>query len=89
MTDSTDELMKSYEVIKSVVMRHSQYDAARILTLNLATCITEKSQQGETATFAHLAHSIRTLCNAVTDMTKEDDTHAVRELSKRRTRKLN
>src|SRR5262245_45516376 len=40
MTDSTGELMKSYEVIKSVVMRHSHYDAARILTLNLATSIT-------------------------------------------------
>ena len=38
MTDSTDELMRSYEVIRSIVMRHSQYDAARILTLNLATC---------------------------------------------------
>src|SRR5215467_2373167 len=31
MTDGTDELMKSYEVIRSIVMRHSQYDAARIL----------------------------------------------------------
>jgi hypothetical protein len=40
MTDSTDELMKSYEVIRSVVARHSAYDAAMILTLNLATCIT-------------------------------------------------
>ena len=41
MTDSTDELMKSYEVIRSIVMRHSQDDAARILTLNLSACITE------------------------------------------------
>src|SRR5262249_18735750 len=48
MTDSTDELMKSYEVIRSIVMRHSQYDAARILTLNLATCITTNSRQDET-----------------------------------------
>jgi len=37
MTDSTEELMKSFEVINSVVMRHGQYDAARILTLSLAT----------------------------------------------------
>ena len=36
MTDSSDELMKSYEVIRSIVMRHSQYDAAKILTLNLS-----------------------------------------------------
>ena len=34
MTDSTDGLMKSYEVIRSIVMRHTQYDAAKILTLN-------------------------------------------------------
>jgi hypothetical protein len=54
MTDSTDELMKSYEVIRSVIMRHSQYDAAMILTLNLATCITEDSQQDETAALARL-----------------------------------
>ena len=47
MTDSTDELMRSCEVIRSIVMRHSQYDAAMILALNLATCIT--SQQDETA----------------------------------------
>jgi hypothetical protein len=40
MTDCPDELMKSYEVIRSIVMRHSQYDTAKILTLNLATCIT-------------------------------------------------
>jgi hypothetical protein len=40
MTDSTGELMKSYEVITSIVARHSQYDAAMILTLNLASCIT-------------------------------------------------
>jgi len=46
MTDSTDELMKSYEVVRSVA-RHSRYDAARILTLNLATCITDESKQDE------------------------------------------
>jgi hypothetical protein len=44
MTDSTEELMKSYEVIRSIVMRHSQYDAAMILTLNLTTCITARSK---------------------------------------------
>ena len=88
MTDSTEELMKSFEVINSVVMRHSQYDAARILTLNLATCITANSRQDETAALARLADSIRTLCNAVTDMMKEDP-DAVRELLKRRTQKLN
>jgi hypothetical protein len=70
MTDNTDELMKSYEVIRSIVMRHSQYDAAMILTLNLATCIT--SQQDETAAIAHLGDSICTLCDAVGDMLKED-----------------
>src|SRR5262249_21801395 len=48
MTDSTDELMKSYEVINSVLTRHSQHDAASILTLNLATCITTNSRQDET-----------------------------------------
>jgi len=42
MTDSTDELMKSYEVIRSIVEWHSQYDAAMILTLILATCITSQ-----------------------------------------------
>ena len=36
MTESSDELMKSYEVVRSVVARHSRYDAARILTLTLA-----------------------------------------------------
>src|SRR5262249_33095364 len=61
MTDSPDELMKSYEVIRSIVMRHSQYDAARILTLNLATCITEESKHEETAVLARLADCIRTL----------------------------
>ena len=88
MTDSTDELMKSYEVVRSVVIRHSQYDAARILTLNLATCITADSRQDETAALARLADCIRTLRNAVTDMMKEDP-DAVRELLKRRTQKLN
>src|SRR5262245_56610152 len=83
MTDSTDELMKSYEVIKSVVMRHSQYDAARILTLNLATSITADSRQDETAALARLADSIRTLCNAATDMMREDP-DGVRELLKGR-----
>ena len=68
MTDSGDELMKSYEVVRSVVARHSRYNAARILTLNLATCITEESKQDETVVLAHFADSIRTLCNAVTDM---------------------
>jgi hypothetical protein len=52
MTDSTDELMKSYEVIRSIVERHSQYNAAMIITLNLATCITEDSKQDEIATLA-------------------------------------
>ena len=37
MADSTDELMRSYGVIRSIVALHSQYDAARILTLNLGT----------------------------------------------------
>jgi len=45
MTDSTDELMKSFEVIRSIVERHRQYDAAMILTLNLATCITADSRK--------------------------------------------
>ena len=40
MTDSPDELMKNYEVIRSIVERRSHYDAAMILTLNLATCVT-------------------------------------------------
>jgi len=80
--------MKSYEVIRSIVMRHSQYDAARILTLNLATCITEGSQQDEAQAMARLGDCIRTLCNAVTDMMKEDP-DAVRELLKRRTQMLN
>lgn len=42
MIDSTDELIKSYEVTRSIVMRHGQYDAAMILTLILATCITSQ-----------------------------------------------
>jgi len=57
--------MKSYEVVQSVVARHSRYDAARILTLNLATCITDESKQYEAAVLARLVDSIRTLCNAV------------------------
>jgi len=85
MTDSPDELMKSYEVIRSIVMRHRQYDAARILTLNLATCITEGSQQDEAQAMARLGDCIRTLCNAVT----EEDPDEVSELLKRRTQKLN
>ena len=89
MTDRTDELMKSYEVIRSIIMRHSQYDAARILTLNLATCITADSQQDEAAVLARLGDSIRTLCDAVTDMMNEDDPQAARELLKRRTQKMN
>jgi hypothetical protein len=39
--------MKSYEVINSVVMRRSQHDATRILTLNLATCIAADSLHDE------------------------------------------
>jgi hypothetical protein len=64
--------MKSYEVIRSIVMRHSQYDAARILTLNLATWIAEESKHEERAVLARLADCIRTLCDAVTGMMKED-----------------
>jgi len=89
MTDSTDELMKSYEVVRSIVMRHSQDDAARILTLNLATCITEEGKQDETAVLARLADSVRTLCNAVTDMMKETDPDSINSLLKNRTQKLN
>jgi len=89
MTDSTDELMRSYEVIRSVVMRHSPDDAAKILTLNLATCITADSQRDETAALARLGDSIGTLCDAVRDMLK-DNTQAVAELlKKRREIKLN
>ena len=57
MTESSDELMKSYEVVRSVVARHGRYDAARILTLNLATCITDESKQDETAVLARLEGS--------------------------------
>ena len=90
MTDSTDELMKSYEVVRSVVARHSRYDAARILTLNLGTCITEESKQDETAVLARLADSIRTLCNAVTDMMiEEDDPDAINALLTKRTQTMN
>jgi hypothetical protein len=69
-------------------MRHSQYDAAMFLTLNLATCISADSQQDETAAIARLGDSIRTLCNAVTDMMKKDP-EAIRDLLKRRAQKLN
>jgi hypothetical protein len=90
MTDSTDELMKSYEVIRSIVERHSQYDAAMILTLNLATYIAADSRQEETAALARPGDSIRTLCNAVTDILKtKDDPDAINALLKRRTQKLN
>jgi hypothetical protein len=82
MTDSTDELMKSYEVIRSIVMLHSQHDAARIVTLNLATCITADSQQDDAVALARLADSICTLCDAVPDMLK-DNTQAVAELLKK------
>lgn len=88
MTESTDELMKSYEVIRSVVMRHGQYDVAMILTLNLATCITADSQQDETAALARLGDTICTLCDAVRDMLK-DDTQAVAELLRKRRGTLN
>jgi hypothetical protein len=88
MTDSTDELMKSYEVIRSIVMRHGQYDAAMILTLNLATCIREDSQQDETAALARLGDAIRTLCDAVTDVMNEEP-EAISALLKRRAQKLN
>ena len=88
MTDNTDELMKSFGVIRSIIMRHSQYDAAMILTLNLATCIT--SQQDETAVLARLGDSIRTLCDTVTDMMNEkEDPDAINALLRKRTQKLN
>ena len=58
--------------LRSVAMRHSQYDAAMILTLNLATCITQDSQQDETATLARLGDTICTLCHAVQDMQKDN-----------------
>jgi len=74
--------MRSYEVIRSIVMRHSQYDAARILTLNLATCITADSQQDDAAALTRLADSICTLCDAVRDMLR-DNTQAVVELLKK------
>ena len=32
MTDSHDKLMKSYEVIRSTVERHGQFDAPMILS---------------------------------------------------------
>src|SRR5215468_11226073 len=72
MIDSTDELIKSYEVTRSIVMRHGQYDAAMILTLNLATCIAADSRQDEPAALARIGDSIRTLCDAVTDMMDEE-----------------
>jgi hypothetical protein len=91
MTDSADELMKIYEVIRSIVERHSQYDAAMILTLNLATCITAGSkQQDEAHPMARLADSICTLCDAVRDILKlKDDPQVVTELLKKRRQKLN
>jgi hypothetical protein len=88
MTDSTDELMKSYEVIRSIVLRHSDYDAAMILTLNLATCITEGSHQDETAALARLGETIGTMCDAVRDMLK-DNNQAIAELLKEGREKLN
>jgi hypothetical protein len=90
MTDGTDELMKSYEMIHSVVTRHSQYDAARILAVNLATCITADTRQDETEALARLADSIRTLCNAVTDIMKEKEhPDAIKALPKKRTQTMN
>jgi hypothetical protein len=90
MTDSADELMKSYEVIRSIVERYSQYDAAQILTLNLATCITAGSkQQDEAEAMARLADCICTLCDAVRGMLKEEDTQAVAELLRKRRETLN
>ena len=59
----------------------------RPLTLNLATCVTQGSQQDETAAFARLADSICTLCDAARDMLK-DNNQAVAELLKKR-EKLN
>jgi hypothetical protein len=89
MTDSTDELMRSYEVIRSIVERHDQYDTARILALNLATCITGSKHEDEAQSMTRLADSICTLCDAVRDMLK-DNTQAVAELlKKRREIKLN
>jgi hypothetical protein len=71
-------------------MRHSRYDAARILTLNLATFITEESKKDETAVLVRLADSIRTLCNALTGMMKEeDDPDAINTLLKKRTQTMN
>jgi len=82
--------MTGFEVISSAVMRHRQCDSVRILTLNLATCITTNLRQDETAALARLADSIRTLCNAVMDMMKvKEDQETVRELLKRGTQKLN
>jgi hypothetical protein len=61
-----------------------------ILTLNLATCIAAGSRHDETAALARLGDSIRTLCNAVTDILKtKDDPDAINALLKRRTQKLN
>jgi hypothetical protein len=88
MTGSTDELMKSYEVIRSIVERHNQYDAAEILTLNLATCITAGSSQDEAQAMARLADCICTLCDAVRDMLQED-TQSVAELLRKRRETLN
>jgi hypothetical protein len=87
MTDSADELMKSYEVIRSVIMRHSQYDAAMILTLverasRKARC---KSSQGRSHTLA-----TPTLCDAVRDMMNaKQDPQFINALLKKRKRTMN
>jgi hypothetical protein len=88
MTDSADELMKSYEVIRSIVMQHSQYDAAMMLTLNLATCITAGSkEQDEAQPMARFADSICTLRDAVRDM--KEDPQTIEWLLKKGREKLN
>jgi len=70
-------------VIRSIIERHSEYDGAMILALNLATCITEGSRQDETAVLARLGDSICTLCDSVRDMLK-DNAQSVAELLKKR-----
>jgi hypothetical protein len=73
-----------------VIRRRDILPSASILTLNLATCITTDSREDETEALARLADSIRTLCNAVTDMMNvKEDPDIVRELLKRRAQKLN
>src|SRR5262249_16425691 len=82
--------MTGFEVISSAVMRHRQCDAVRILTLNLATCITTNLRQDEPAALARLAASIRTLSTTLRDLIKvKEDQGTVRELLKRGTQKLN